>query len=70
MEKCSPELGFGTDLIGGPELHTVDLGMLIFFRWEGSSYHLVLMKLFTQSKTHHSMLPKSMFAENMKLNTD
>lgn len=40
-----PELGFGTDLVGGPEFHAVDLRMLIGFGRKSPSHHLVLMKL-------------------------
>ncbi len=39
-----PELGFGANLIRGPELHPVDLRMLIAFRWESSPHNLVLVK--------------------------
>ena len=45
-----PELGLGTDLIGGPELHSVNLGMLIGFGWKSSPDNLVLMELFPQNK--------------------
>lgn len=40
-----PELGLGANLVGGPELHAVNLGMLIGFRWESPPDNLVLVKL-------------------------
>lgn len=39
-----PELGFGANLIRGPELHAVDLRMLIALRRESSPHNLVLVK--------------------------
>ena len=41
----SPELAFGADLVGGPELHAVDLGVLIARRRKRTPHHLVLMEL-------------------------
>jgi hypothetical protein len=29
----SPKLGLGANLVGGPELHAVNLGVLIGFSW-------------------------------------
>jgi hypothetical protein len=40
-----PELGLGANLVGGPELHTVDLGVLIAGGWQSATHHLVLMEL-------------------------
>jgi hypothetical protein len=40
-----PELGLGADFIGGPQLHTVDLGLLISGSGQSPPNHLVLMKL-------------------------
>lgn len=40
-----PELGFRADLVGRPQLHPVDLGMLIGRRRECSPHHLILMEL-------------------------
>lgn len=40
-----PEFGFRPDLVGGPELHPVDLGMFICLRRETSPHHLILMEL-------------------------
>lgn len=39
-----PELRFGANLICGPELHAVDLRMLIGLRRESSPHNLVLVK--------------------------
>jgi hypothetical protein len=44
-DEVSPELALGTDLVGGPELHPVDLGMFIAGRRQGTTHHLVLMEL-------------------------
>jgi len=44
-----PELGFGPNLIGGPEFHAEDLGMLLGLRRESSSHNLVLM----EPEIHH-----------------
>ena len=44
-----PELGFGANLIRRPELHAVDLRMLIALRRESSPHNLVLVKLHTQT---------------------
>ena len=40
-----PKLRLSTDFIGGPELHTVDLRLLISSSRQSSPNHLVLMKL-------------------------
>jgi len=40
-----PELGFGSDLVGSPKLHPINLGMLIRFRRKSPPHDLVLMKL-------------------------
>jgi len=39
-----PELGFGADLVGSPQLHPVDLGVLISGGWQRATHHLVLME--------------------------
>jgi len=39
-----PELGLGADLVGGPELHSVDLGVLIAGGRQRAAHHLVLME--------------------------
>ena len=41
----SPELALGANLVGGPELHAVDLGVLIARRRKRTPHHLVLMEL-------------------------
>ena len=41
----SPELALGANLVGGPELHTVDLGVLIAGGRQSATHHLVLMEL-------------------------
>lgn len=51
MKPYSPELGFGTNLVGGPELHSVNLGMLILFCGQSSSHNLVLVKLQPRTET-------------------
>lgn len=40
-----PELRFGANLVRRPELHPVDLGVLVAFRRKSSTHHLVLMEL-------------------------
>lgn len=40
-----PEFGLGADLVGRPQLHTVDLRVLICLRRQSSSDHLVLVEL-------------------------
>jgi hypothetical protein len=47
IDGGSPELALGADLVGGPELHAVDLGVLIAGRRERAPHHLVLMELHT-----------------------
>jgi hypothetical protein len=44
-EDDLPELALGSDLVGGPQLHAVDLGMLIAGRRQRTTHHLVLMEL-------------------------
>jgi len=51
--KTLPELGLGANLIGGPELHSVDLGVLIWFRRKSPPNHLVLVKLQTHITKYH-----------------
>jgi hypothetical protein len=40
-----PELGLGADLVGGPELHAVDLRLLIAGGRQRATDHLVLVEL-------------------------
>jgi hypothetical protein len=40
-----PEFGFGTNFIGCPKLHAVNLRVLIGFRWKTPSDDPVLVKL-------------------------
>ena len=47
IDGGSPELALGADLVGGPELHAVDLGVLIAGRRQRAPHHLVLMELHT-----------------------
>ena len=51
--KTLPELGLHTNLVGGPELHLVDLGVLIWFNEKSPPNHLVLVKLQTHITKHH-----------------
>ena len=51
--KTLPELGLGENLIGGPKLHLIDLGVLIWLRGKSSPNHLVLVKLQTHITKHH-----------------
>ena len=44
-KETLPKLRLSTDFIGGPELHTVDLRLLISSSRQSSPNHLVLMKL-------------------------
>jgi hypothetical protein len=47
-KRCNegiPELALGADLIGGPELHAIDLGMLVAGRRQRATHHLILMEL-------------------------
>ena len=48
-----PELGLGSDLIGGPKLHPVNLRMLIRFGRERPSHNLVLVELHITKIKHH-----------------
>ena len=48
----SPELALGANLVGCPELHAVDLGLLITGRRQRATDHLVLMELHTHTHTH------------------
>ena len=49
-----PELGLGADLVGGPELHAVDLGVLIAGGRQRATHHLVLMELRARNQSHKS----------------
>jgi len=51
--KTLPELGLGVNLIDGPELHSVDLRVLIWFHGKSPPNHLVLVKLQTHITKHH-----------------
>lgn len=44
-QSHSPELGLGPSLICGPQLHPVNLRMLIELIWESCANNLVLVKL-------------------------
>ena len=49
-KETLPKLRLSTDFIGGPELHTVDLRLLISSSRQSSPNHLVLMK----PENHHN----------------
>lgn len=61
LPQVIPELRFGTDLIGGPKLHAVDLGMLIRLRRQSSSHNLVLV--IPESNHSHTRLEREAAAD-------
>lgn len=44
LSKKVPELGLGSNLIRGPQLHPVNLRMLIGLSWKSSPNNLILVK--------------------------